>query len=514
MTKLPSLRRSVRRPPLGLILGSAAAALLTLVPVLYLQHQLRTIPFDTLLEVLVQARAGEVLWRSLGLAIVVAGFATALGLFTAWAAIRRPLKTRRLVHVLAMLPLAIPSYVAAYTWQQRWDVVRGLWGAALVLTTICAPIMHLALSAGLAQLRNDELEVARSLGWSPMTIALRLTFPTLRRHLSGGMLLVVLYVLSDFGVVAIMRFQTFTWSIYGAYRAGFRPNHAAALASLLVVAAIAIVLLEVLLRGRSVSALSSNDGSASHRTSWLSRCAAAAALAWCAISVGVPVGTSAEWSLGPARSGIEFGEFRDAIWNTLTLSTTGTALAVFLAFNVAAFAARYPSRWSHGLERASYVTHALPGIVFALAFVLVGTRWFRDWYQTRPMLIVAYAAIAVSMAVGPIRASIERLPRSVDEAGASLGWSPRRVFARAVLPATRTGVATGAALVALTLLKELPATLLLRPTETETVPTRIWNYAGLSSNGRVGPFALVLILIALLPTLYLALRPMRTRDDL
>jgi len=227
------------------------------------------------------------------------------------------------------------------------------------------------------------------------------------------------------------------------------------------------------------------------------------------VGLGVPIARSIIWISRDVGAGVPLGEFGDALITTIGLTLVATVATVALAVPMALLVARHPSKGAHALERSVYVAHSLPGIVMAISFVFAATSsaWLADrLYQTTPLLIVAYVSIVTSLAVGAIRASAERLPPGLIEAARSLGWTRGQTLRRLLLPLTKTGVAAGAAIVAITLAKELPTTLLLRPTGIDTLATRTWTYTAVSDDAGVGPYALALIALSVIPAAALALR--------
>ncbi|MGB9374167.1 MAG: ABC transporter permease subunit, partial [Jiangellales bacterium] len=173
-------------------------------------------------------------------------------------------------------------------------------------------------------------------------------------------------------------------------------------------------------------------------------------------------------------------------------------------------AARYPSRTSGWLERLSYVGFALPGIVVALSLVYLGVRVVYPLYQTTAMLLLAYLVLFLPMAVGSIRAAVSATPPVLEEMARSLGRTPLRAFTSVTLPIITPGVLAGAALVAVTVMKELPATLVLRPIGTETLATELWSATAAGAYAAAAPYAAALVLVAIIPAGLLAVRSGRS----
>ena len=173
---------------------------------------------------------------------------------------------------------------------------------------------------------------------------------------------------------------------------------------------------------------------------------------------------------------------------------------------MAVLGARYPRRLTRLLERAAYLGYALPGVVIALALVFFGANFLPFLYQTLVLLVFAYVVLFLPQATGPVQTALLQLPRSLEEAGRSLGRHPLDVFRRVTLPLIRPGLASGAALVFLTAMKELPATLLLSPSNYRTLATSVWTFVNEAFFARAAAPALLLILVSSIPMAFLVLR--------
>ncbi|HEX5567049.1 MAG TPA: ABC transporter permease subunit, partial [Streptomyces sp.] len=243
--------RSGRRPPLLLVAAASLAGALALLPLLYLGVRALERGPAYAWDAVATDRTLELLVRSLGLAAVVVTACLVLGVSLAWLTVRTALPGARMWSVLATLPLAVPSYVAAFAWISAAPGLAGFPGAALALTLACYPYVYLPVTAALRGIDPAQEEAARSLGHGPLHTFRRVTLPQLRPAAAGGGLLVALYVLSDFGAVSIMRYDTFTLAIHTSYKASFDRTPAAALSVVLVVMTVLLVAAESRTRGRA-----------------------------------------------------------------------------------------------------------------------------------------------------------------------------------------------------------------------------------------------------------------------
>lgn len=490
--------------PWSLVGAAALVTLVTLVPVIYLGERAIERGWGFVGEELFQARTASLIVRSLGLVMVVTVACGVLGTALAVLVTRTSLPGRRHLSLLLALPLAVPSYVAAYIWISEFPDLAGFWGAAIVLTIVSYPYVFLPAVAALTRLDPAHEEVARSLGRSGVAVLFGVTLRRARAAIAAGCLLVALYVLSDFGAVATMRYEAFTWVIFGAYRAGFNPSRAAILALVLLVFAVALIVAEAMARGRA-SAYRLGSGVA--RPAPLIRLgsagrAAGFALIGVVLAAGLvfPLVILLIWVTRSMRASIDVPELLAALVASLGYSLSAAAVAVVLAVPVALLAARYRGRAVTVIERTTFLTHALPGIVVAVAAVYIGARLLRPLYQTSPMLVLAYVVLFLPLAVGTIRAAVESSPSRLEEVATSLGRSSTGAFFAVTAPLAASGMAAGAALVFLATMKELPATLLLHPTGTETLATGLWRFTTVSDYGNAAPYAAALVIFAAVPT--------------
>ncbi|MFA7513563.1 MAG: ABC transporter permease subunit, partial [Mycolicibacterium vanbaalenii] len=428
------------RPPALLLLPAALVAAGTLIPLVYLVERALGRGWPFVVDELLQPRTAALVGRSLLLVAVVTAACVVLGVGLAVLVTRTNLRGRRALAVSLTLPLAMPSYLLAYLWVSAYPTITGFWGAALVLTLVSYPLVLLTTMAALARVDPAQEEVARSLGLGGVAVLFRVTLRQARPAIAAGALLVALYVLSDFGAVAAMRFEAFTWVIYGAYRSGFNPSRAAVLSLVLMVFAVALVVAEHRARGRAAA---SRIGGGSPRPAPLNRLGPWSPLALLvpaavlAAAVAVPTVELAGWLLtaGPRW---DVAEWLDALGSTVWLSAAAAVVSTAAALPLGVLAARHRDRATRTLEGASYVAHGLPAIVIAISMVSLGVLLLRPIYQREPLLILAYTVLFVPMAIGSIRAAVEAAPIRLEEVARSLGRPPVRAFgavtARVALP--------------------------------------------------------------------------------
>lgn len=465
--------------------------------------------WDPIEATLGRPRTGALIGRSLGLAASVTLASLVIGIGGAWLVSRTDVPGRRVWRVALGLPLALPSYVSAWAWLAFDGDLAGRTGAFLVLTSVSYPYVYLPVLAALRRSDPALEEVARSLGRRPVTVFFTVTLRQVRIAATGGALLVGLYALSDFGAVSIMRYESLTHVIYRSYRASFDRTPAAVLGCVLVVLTIAIVLLESRTRGVTREAKVGAGAPRAARPAslgawrWPAFGAVAGALV---VSIGVPMWSLAHW-LERGTSSADWSEVADATMTTLGLAALAAAATVALALPVGIMSARYAGPLSGSVTAAAYAGHALPGIVVALSLVFFGIRFAEPVYQRTPMLVFAYVVLFLSLAIGAVHASVAQAPPVLDDVARSLGRTNLGVWRDVTLRLAAPGIGAGATLVFLTVMKELPATLLLRPIGMDTLATRLWSLTDAASYAAAAPYAAVIVVVAALPTALLTRSP-------
>ncbi|MEU9236039.1 ABC transporter permease [Streptomyces subrutilus] len=495
--------RAGRRPPAVLLVPAALGAAFALLPLGYLAVRSLERGPAFAWEAVANERTVQLLGRSLALAAVVVSACLVLGVSLAWLTARTALPGARAWSVLVTLPLAVPSYVAAFTWLAAFPGLAGFGGAALALTLVSFPYVYLPVTAALRGADPAQEEVARSLGHGPVRTFLRVTLPQVRPAAAGGAVLVALYVFSDFGAVSLMRYDTFTRGIYTSYRASFDRTPAAALSVVLVVVTILLVTAEARTRGRAGHART-GTGTARPAVPFPLRRWRMPALAWCtavtAVAVVMPLATLGYWLAVGNSATWDPAALLDTAATTLGVAAAGAALTTLLALPVGVIAARHRGRTAHLLEQSAYAGHALPGITVALSLVFFAVRYAEPLYQELPLLVCAYAVLFLPVAVAATRAAVLQSPPVLEDVARSLGRSPLRVLREITVPLAAPGVAAGAALTFVVCMKELPATLLLRPTGMDTLATSLWTETGTGSFAAAAPYAAALILLAAIPS--------------
>lgn len=517
-------------PPSAVLLPALLVGAAMFLPALYLVIRGASAS-DQAWDLFFRIRTLETLGRTLLLVVCVTSLSAAIAVPFAWLTARSDLPLRRAWTVLLALPLVIPSFVGAFLYAsalgprgmlqslleaafgvQRIPDFYGLAGATLVLTLLSYPYMFLTVRGAVANLDPATDESARSLGHGAWSAFFRVTLPQLNPSIAAGALLVALYTLSDFGAVSLMRYNTFTFTIYQQYQSSIDRSIAALLSFGLVALAIAILLMESYTRGRQryyrTGAGSARQPRAAKLGGW-KWAAIAAIIGTLALALALPAGVLAFWLVRGVSNGEPLLLLWTATQNSLIVSLAASVVTAAMAIAMATLLVRYPTRLNRILESVSYTGYALPGVVVALALIFFGANYFRLLYQTHYLLIFAYAALFFPVALGAVKASLLQISPRLEDAARSLGHSPLRVMLRITAPLMMPGVLMGGALVFLLTMKELPATLILGPLDFSTLATEVWSASAEAFFARAAAPALLLILMSSVPMTLLVLREKR-----
>ncbi|AZH26596.1 ABC transporter permease [Haloplanus aerogenes] len=505
-----------------------AAAILVAVtvisPLLWLGLRAAAVGPSEALSILTAPSTVQVFTNSLALVASVTALSVALGVPLAVLTVLTDLPFRRFWTVVLALPLVVPSYLGAFAFVSAFGphgtlaellsplgvtipTIYGFQGATLVLALFVYPYVFLTTRASLLSFDSKQLEAAQTLNHDFRSAFRRIVLPQIAPGVTAGALLVAFYALSDFGTPAIMHFDTFTRVIYVQYN-----NFGRGTASLLSIQLLAVTALVLFLESRFGSGTGSGYGGGVTKTDstvtslgW----AKAPALLFCtavvALTLVVPVAIFGMWLLrsGPGYAGGGFAfEWSFAI-NSVYVAAIAAAATGLAALPIAYVSARSNSPLARLLDRSTYVGYAVPGIVLGLALVFLGANYLPWLYQTLPLLVFAYVVRFLPQAVGATHSSVLQVDSELLGAARTLGETPQGAFRRVTLPLIAPGLVAGAALVFLTTMKELPATLILHPTGFTTLVTYIWRVQEAGYYGRAALPALVLVAVSALSMILL-----------
>ena len=492
-----------------LALRSAVGIVLFLstVPIIYLFIRAAQKPFGQSIDLLFREKTLQVLGTTaiLVLAVVVLTLLIGVTLASALHFIRLPF--RSLLIIPTVLPLAIPSYVFTYTWIAFIPGFSGTFAAIFILTLSTLPYVILATLAGLRSVDESQIEVARSLGLTNTEIFLRVVLPQIKGYISAGVLLTALYTLSDFGAVSLLNVESLTVTIQNLYRASYDRGAAAVIALVLIAFSTIVVIIDDRVKnrakaGEAVKAPTSKKVFIESKGTRFFTLLLLAVLF--ILSIVIPFIVLITRFLDN-RVAINWPDLLSASLSTLLVAAIGAMIALVLAAPLGILLSGRSDKFNRFAQRIITIGHGLPGVVVGLALVSVGSK-LGVIYQSIFFLGFAYALLFLAKLVASINASLARVPSGVKDVATSLGANPWAVIKKVVAPIAAPGISLGTILVFLTAMKELPVTLMLRPTGFETLATEIWSSAAINRFNEAAPYALILVLIAALPT-FLISRP-------
>jgi iron(III) transport system permease protein len=484
---------------------------------------------------LLQARLWQLFGNTLLLTLAATGGALIIGVSMAWLTERTDLPGRGVLRWLLALPLAIPAYIGAIVHltllRERGGVLPqlvesifgshapvlpsplGFWGAAFILSLFTYPYVYLLSGAGFRSLPASLEEAGRVFGRTAWQTTWQVTLPALRPALTAGALLVALDILAEYGVVALLRYETFSSAIFVQLAGRYDRSAASVLSGVLVSLAIVLLWAELRLQGQRRFSQIDSAWRPAQRVQ-LKKWRLPGMLFTLAIisaSLLVPLGVLAVWSgralLDPTtlasvlRSGSQnFGHYA---WNSLWSSALAAILAMALSLPVALLVVRHPSRGAHIMAHLCQVGYAIPGVVIALSLTLLVNRFLPWMYGTPLIVVLAYVLRHMPQAVRASKSTLQHLAPTMEEAARTLGLTSVQTLRQVTLPLIWHGVLAGGALVFLTSLKELPATLLLRPAGFDTLAVRVWIWAEDGFYLQAAPAALLITVVSLFPLFFL-----------
>ncbi|NMJ43727.1 iron ABC transporter permease [Roseomonas sp. JC162] len=494
----------------------------------------------------------EMLRNSALLALLVALMAGSAGAISAWIVSTCEFRGRRMLEVALLLPMAMPAYLCGYVYTWLFDVagpaqeafrsltglrygqywlpeIRSLPGAALMLAMVLYPYVYLLCRAAFLQQSVCLLEASRTLGHGLPRTFLHVALPLARPALAAGVALALMETLADFGTVQHFGVRTFTTGIYEAWF-GMDDRGAAAQLSVALLGCVFLLLgLERLSRG----------GRRFHPTTTrhpplrpvpLHGWKEAAAIVACGMPVllgfGVPAGALA-WLAATTGDPLAAERFLPFAVNSLLLSGVTAAIAVLLAATMAWAARMHPSPLRRAANRVAALGYALPGSVIAVGTLVpfglfdnALDAWMRARFGistglllsgTMAALVFAYLVRFLAVALSAVESGLARLKPSFFAAARVLGRTPGQAVREVELPLARGALITAAVLVFVDTMKELPATLIVRPFDFDTLAVRIYNLASDERLAEASTASLLIVLVGLLPVIALT-RAMRAAE--
>ena len=507
-----------RRPLYAL---SIVVVLLILVPVI--QTVFLAITGDH--QQVASALRGTDIPNLLGTTLLVTAIVTPLcgifGVAGAWLVERTDLAWRKFWALLLVAPIAIPLFVTSYAWSGLGSVGNGFGGAIAIVAFSYYPIVFLLCSASLRNMDPSPEEAARCLGSGPGIVFWRVVMPQLRPALLGGLLIVALDTLVEFDAFVALHLSLFITNIYDQYRISFSASGAAVLSCISIVTCILVLAVEARLRGNR-NYVSTTNGArrppARYQLGGWKLPMLLLMLVFSAVAVGVPVGALVSWyhqstpealAAAPAST----SNLAGATLTSLALGLCASLVSLLLAMPVAMLTTSRRGVVAGLLERATYLSFALPDLVAAVALAYLSSHVFGGALQGDVVvLIFAYAILFCPIAVLALRILFSQIDPKLDDVARSLGLGAVRTLLRVRLPLARPGIAAGAVLVFVFVLSDLSTTQVLLPAGLTTLGTQFWTDAHAVAFGAAAPYAAALMVIAAAATYVLMSRFAKLRD--
>jgi iron(III) transport system permease protein len=485
----------------------------------------------------------ELLVNTLALLAGVGAATLVLGTILAWLVVAYQFPGRAVFEWALVLPLAVPAYVLGFaflglldyagpvqTTLRRWGAANAMpdvhsWGGVVgVMTLAFYPYVYLLARTAFREQGPAILETAQSLGHSRVQTFLGVVLPMARPSLAAGVTLVLMETLADFGTVTTFGYRTLTEAIYRVWYGLFDRTAASQLATLLLLFALGLLGLERALRGRARFTQGSRRGTGVPRTR-LGGVQALAATTVCgatlALGFVIPVSQLLVWAREAADARGLMTAFGRMLATTVTLASSAAAIAAVLAL-VLGYASRLrPTTLVRQAARLASIGYALPGSVIAVGILislarldhLLGAGLEAIGHDRVGLvltgsvigLVFAYVVRFLALSFQTIEASLTKIPPSFDDAARSLGAGVGGTLRRVHLPLLRGGLLTALILVFVDTMKEMPATLLLRPFGLETLAVAVWERTSESMWAEASVPALVIVLAGLGPV-FLAVR--------
>lgn len=492
------------------------------------------------------------LWNTLWLVLGVGIGAPVIGTLTAWLVTMYRFPGRPVFEWALILPLAVPAYVMAYAYTDFLQVtgpvqtglralldveagalwfpqVRSLPGAIAMMTFVLYPYVYLMARASFLEQSVCALEVGRTLGCGPWRNFLRVALPLARPSIAGGTALVLMEALSDFGTVSYFGVQTFTTGIVRVWSSYGDPVAASQLAGLLLAVVFAVLLLERLSRGRARYHHTSARYRQLPRTA-LPPGKQALAAAACALPIVagflLPAGILLGMAITAARRAYELN-FVEMAANSFSLAAVTALLAVVLATVMVYGRRLHPGTASALANRVAGLGYAIPGTVIAIGVLVpfaaaenAVDAWLRAnigistgllLTGTIAALVFAYLVRFLAVALNTVEASLARVRPTMEDAARTLGHGPTSTLLRVHAPLVSGSLLTAGLLVFVDVLKELPATLVLRPFNHDTLAVQAFNLAADERLTEAAAPALTIVAVGILPVIILSRTIARSR---
>ena len=494
-------------------------------------------PAGPIWEHLRETVLNEYLLNTLALMMLTGGLSLLLGVSTGWLIGACQFRGRATLSWLLMLPLASPAYIVAYVYTDLLEVsgpvqttlrswlsleindlqfppIRNLTGAAVLLSLVLYPYIYLLCRNSFAGRSGVQFDAARVLGHGPFSAFFRVALPAARPAIVGGLALVLMETLADFGVVSYFSVPTFSTGIFRTWLGLGDPQAALKLASLMLLFVIVLVGLE---EGNRRGAVDRSDIAGASQIN-LTGIRAFFAIVTCVLPIVlgfvIPAVTLALYAADNVNA-VTQAKFAQLAINSVLLAMTAGVGVTLIAWVLAYVKRLRPSRLTHGLIRISTLGYALPGILLAVALLKpVGgfDAWLMDTWSglSTPLLsgsllllLYAYVCRFLTVAYQSVDSGFAGISHDIDAAARTLSTTTSEMIRKIHFPLLRPSIFAACLLVFVDVMRELPATLILRPFNFDTLATQVYRLASDERLAEASGAALLIVILGVLPVVLL-----------
>ena len=519
-----------------LVLPALFVAALVSLPIFVTLHSLAQ-PAGPIWEHLRDTVLNEYLLNTLTLMMLTGGLSLLLGVSTGWLIGACQFRGRATLSWLLMLPLASPAYIVAYVYTDLLEVsgpvqtalrswlslgindlqfppIRNLTGAAVLLSLVLYPYIYLLCRNSFAGRSGVQFDAARVLGHGPFSAFFRVALPAARPAIFGGLALVLMETLADFGVVSYFSVPTFSTGIFRTWLGLGDPQAALKLASLMLLFVIVLVGLEESNRRGAVDRSDIAGASQINLTGIRAFFAIAACVLPIVLGFVIPAVTLAIYAADNVNAAIQT-KFAQLALNSLLLAMAAGIGVTLIAWVLAYVKRLRPSPLTHGLIRVSTLGYALPGILLAVALLKpVGgfDAWLMETWSglSTPLLsgslfllLYAYICRFLTVAYQSVDSGFAGISHDIDAAARTLGTSTSEMIRKIHFPLLRPSIFAACLLVFVDVMRELPATLILRPFNFDTLATQVYRLASDERLAEASAAALLIVSLGVLPVVLL-----------
>lgn len=518
-----------RRTWSPLIKFSLVVSLFSSLPLIYILYQAAGSSHDIWTNLL-KAKIPILLFNTLSLALVTAVIACIIALTLAWLIIKTDLPFKKTFHWLAAMPLAIPVYIAAFTYitvlgpagaipklisnilntkvlELNFNFIYSFMGVALIFSFFTYPYIYLLLCNSLKNIDGNLEDASISSGLKLKETFRKVILPLITPSIFSGSLLVIIYVMADFGAISMLRFESFTRVIYLQLIGRYDRASATILSSVLVLLIFVFLWIENYIRTNKTLYTSTNTQKSSKvykLNRWKIPCLVLVlVLVILTLTLFIPIATLIFWSIKGVFSGVLSIKLLKYVAISLFLSFITATIITLIALPVSFVNTRYKNNFYKMISKLSYTGFALPGIITALGTIFIFNRFLPSLYKTIFCLITAYVIKLLPHCLQNQENTLLQLSSSYEDTALTLGHKPWNSLRKVTIPLMKGGIISGWVLVFISVSKELPITLLLRPPGFDTMAVRVWIDASEGIYTSASPIALLLIGMSMLTMKFL-----------